>query len=292
MDGSIAGEVMDSGKPRLITDYGVTPGSLPLDAAIGPVAVIPLTVGEDIRGVVHLGRLRDHPALTSFDVDMAASFATQASITLELIDARSDQMNLARLEDHDRIARDLHDHVIQELFAVGMSIQSLVGVVSNEAHAERLTKQVDSLDRAIARIRASIFELRHDQDRPHGIAIRLENVIGEHQSQLGFAPTYELVGLERSDDLEPLADDLEAVLREGLSNCARHAAATSARIVVARQGEVVLVEIADNGDGIRKTDRLSGLQNLRDRAERHGGSMTLSRAEGGGTHLVWTAHLS
>jgi GAF domain-containing protein len=157
VEGSFAGEVLRSGKPTLITDYSTDPSAAPLSVVIGPVIVVPLIAGERIRGVLVLGRRGGQKALAALDLDMAASFARQAAVALELVDARVDQLNMARLEDHDRIARDLHDHVIQELFAAGMAIQSLASVIGNKAQVERVLNHVDTLDRVIARIRSTIL---------------------------------------------------------------------------------------------------------------------------------------
>jgi signal transduction histidine kinase len=195
-------------------------------------------------------------------------------VTLELAQARLDQITLAQVEDHDRIASDLHDHVVQELFALGMSLQS---------HATRL----DSV--TAERIRTSIFGLRQPRHDPGGLPARLLGIIEEHAPQLGFTADVRFAGPLDLNTNMTLADDILAVTREALSNCARHAHATAVGISLALQDGLITLDIADNGRGPGTTTRSSGLTSMRHRAERNGGTFQLTTPGGGGTHLTWTA---
>jgi signal transduction histidine kinase len=195
-------------------------------------------------------------------------------VTLELAQARLDQITLAQVEDHDRIASDLHDHVVQELFALGMSLQS---------HATRL----DSV--TAERIRTSIFGLRQPRHDPGGLPARLLGIIEEHAPQLGFTADVRFAGPLDLNTNMTLADDILAVTREALSNCARHAHATAVGISLALQDGLITLDIADNGRGPGTTTRSSGLTSMRYRAERNGGTFQLTTPGGGGTHLTWTA---
>ena len=289
LEASLAGRVMRTGKSTLVSDYATHPMAFDLSVGIGPLIVVPLMAGDRMRGVLELGRLAGRRGLTGTDLEMAESFANQAAVALELLDARADQLALAQLEDHDRIARDLHDHVIQELFAAGMSMQALAGVVDKQAHADRILAHADTLDRVIARIRTSIFQLQHDPPEPVALQSRVLEVVEEHAAQLGFAAPVQFAGSVNAEIGTGLAEDVLAVLREALSNCARHASATAVEVSLQIQNSLIILEVTDNGIGFGTPTRSSGLRNLRERAVRNGGTFELTTPGGGGTRLTWTA---
>ena len=185
--------------------------------------MVPLAAGEQTRGALLLGRLAARPGFTETDLGMAASFAGHAAVTVELARARTDQIALAQAEDHDRIAGDLHDHVIQDLFALGMRMQGHAARC-DPAAAEQVNGYVDTLDEIINKIRTSIFGLRRPRAAPAGLPARVMEIIDEHTAQLGFTAGIRFTGpLDPGPD-EALAHDILAVTREALSNCARHAA--------------------------------------------------------------------
>jgi signal transduction histidine kinase len=155
----------------------------PLGAAIGPLIVVPLAAGEQICGALMLGRLAASPHLTETDLDLAISFAGHAAVAMELGRARADQLTLAQVEDHDRIAGDLHDHVIKELFALGMALQGHA-TRADSATATLINGYVDALDEIIKKIRASIFGL-YQRRAPAGLPARLMEIVEEHTPQLG-----------------------------------------------------------------------------------------------------------
>jgi GAF domain-containing protein len=165
IEASVAGRTILTGKPALVDKPDLN-GPFALDADSGPQIVVPLTAGEHTLGALTLGRTADRPPFTETDLDMAASFATQAAVALELADARDTQLRLNREEDHDRIAADLHDHVIQELFALGMGLQGLASITKQPAQLSRITSYVDMLDKVIGTIRRTIFQLQPTDPMP------------------------------------------------------------------------------------------------------------------------------
>ena len=249
---------------------------------------MPLAAGEQVRGALMLGRLAVRTGFTDTDLDMAASFAGHAAVAMELARARADQLILAQAEDHDRIAGDLHDHVIQELFALGMRLQGQVAR-SDPATAERVNGYVDTLDEVIKKIRTSIFGLHQPPHPPASLPARLMEIIEEHTPQLGFTADISFAGLLDPGPGETLAHDILAVTREALSNCARHAHATAVSISLVLQHELITLEITDNGRGLGTPSRSSGLSSMRRRAGCNGGTFQLTTPADGGTRLTWTA---
>lgn len=190
-------------------------------------------------------------------------------------------------EDRERIARDLHDTVIQELFAAGMSLQAVVGGAGSERVAQRLSDTIDTIDTIIREIRETIFWLQ----RPAADTVREEsvrNVVSALVDSLGFEPELVIRG-----DLASVSDDvassLEVVVREGLSNVARHAGASSARVEITIDSHAEVV-ISDDGVGLPEPlPRTSGLGNLHVRARRLGGEMDVINGSEGGSRLRWRA---
>jgi len=290
---SLAGQAIRTGKPSLVTGEGRQAAAAALGADTGPLIVVPLVAGEQIRGALMLGRVAARPGYTGTDLDMAATFAGHAAMAMELVRARADQITLAQAEDHDRIAGDLHDHVIQELFALGMRLQGHAAR-SDAATAERVNGYVDTLDEVINKIRTSIFGLHQRRAAPAGLSAGVMEIIDEHTAQLGFTAGISFAGpLDPGPD-EALAHDILAVTREALSNCARHARATAVTISLVLQDGLITLDITDNGRGLGTPARSSGLSSMRRRAERNGGTFQLTTPATGGTHLTWTArpHLS
>jgi signal transduction histidine kinase len=285
---SLAGQAILTGKPSLVTGSRREAAAAALNADIGPVIVVPLAAGEQVRGALILGRLAANPGFTETDLDMAASFAGHAAVAMELAQARTNQITLAQAEDHDRIAGDLHDHVIQELFALSMTLQGHAAR-SDPAGAERIKGYIDTLDGAITNIRTSIFGLHQSRTAPDRLHARLLAIIEEHAPQLGFTATIRFAGpLDPDADL---AHDILAVTREALSNSARHAHASAVSITLAQQDGLIILDIIDNGRGVGTPVRSSGLTSMRRRAESNGGTCQLTTPDGGGTHLTWTARL-
>jgi signal transduction histidine kinase len=200
------------------------------------------------------------------------------------------------LEERDRIARDLHDHVIQELFSIGLGLQGVAAQLDGSPDlARRIIRRVDDIDRAIRRIRTSIFALRGGL--AEGSSQSLRNQILEIASDvtpaLGFPPAVSFAGLIDTSIDPELAEDVAACVRETLTNIGRHAAASMASVEVSAVSGQVTVRVADDGVGMpERPARNSGLANLEARAEKHAGSLSVGRREGGGTVIEWRASIS
>ena len=285
---SLTGQAIRTGKPGLVTGDRCQAAAAALGADTGPLVVVPLAAGEQVRGALMLGRLAARARFTETDLDMAISFAGHAAVAMELAQARIDQIILAQAEDHDRIAGDLHDHVIQELFALGMRLEGHAAR-SDRVAAERINGYVDTLDEVIKKIRTSIFGLQRPLRAPAGLPARIMEIIEEHTPQLGFTADVSFVGPLDPGPGETLAHDILAVTRESLSNCARHAHATAVSVSLALRDELITLDITDNGRGLGTPARSSGLSSMRRRAERNGGTFQLSTPASGGTCLSWTA---
>jgi signal transduction histidine kinase len=286
---TIAGQAIASGQPVVLADVAAQHDYLVhlsevLD--VGPVIALPLVGYNKPRGALIVARLRGRQPFTDDEVLMATTFANHAAVALELADARLDQQRMALLEDRDRIARDLHDHVIQRLFATGLTAQSLARS-SSAVDARRLTEMVEHIDGTIRQIRTSIFQLR-GTFAPGASAVRTAvlAIVGELAPELGFTPELQFVGPVDTATSADLVDDVTAVVREALTNIVRHARATAASVVVEADTQQLCVQVADNGRGYTPSGRSSGLDNLRDRAERRGGGFDIT--SDGGTQVRWT----
>ncbi len=290
LDGTLSGRVVRSGKPAVVNDYEDEVRSIRNVMPVGAALAVPLLTEDNrVIGVITVARVPGRPPFSETDTEQLVGFSGHVGMAMELARARTDREVLRTVEDHDRIAADLHDHVIQELFAVGMSLQGAVSHIRDPDMQARLLGNVESLDATIKRIRATIFRLRSGIVGADSLRRRLLDVIGEESSALGFAPDADLVGL--NEDLpNRLADDVVAVVREALSNAARHASAGTVGIQVAVDSGTIVIDVIDDGRGIGDRPRSSGLANLRQRAERYGGTFDIESPHGGGTHLHWTAH--
>ena len=293
----LAGQVVDHGTPLLLTDPAEGGAQPPVFADLidaGPIMVLPLRAGNQVRGVLNLVRTRGKRAFTRTELTMAAGFASHASVALELADSRAAEQKLILLEDRDRIAMDLHDHVIQELFATGLRLEGVAAALGDEnPGAQRVRRGVEDIDRTIRRIRTSIFEL---QAKPSGapedgLQHRVLAVAAELSTPLGFAPHVAFSGLV---DLLPgteLPDDVIACVREALTNVAKHANATSASVDISLVDKELTVTVSDNGTGAKNPQRSSGIANLRARAAKWHGSFEINTGPAGGTVATWKAHI-
>ena len=222
------------------------------------------------------------------DLVLAESFANQAAVALELFDGRADQQRLTVLEDRDRIARDLHDHVIQRLFATALSLQASTSTMPSGEERARLSRAVDDIDDTIKQIRSTIFDLRENME-PGLMRQVVVDLIKEFSPLLGFTPSLRFVGPVDVVVGAGLLGDAEAVVRETLANILKHAHATHASIALAASAAELTITIEDDGRGLPSRGRRSGLANLTDRAAARGGTMHTSKRDGGGTRIVWCA---
>lgn len=290
--GTLTAEVLRTGRPIMGTGAEVRDWVYLRDVLdVGPVMVLPLAGSGGPRGALVVGRLTSGSRFTESDLAMATAFANQAALALELAASRRDQEQIKLFEERDRIARDLHDHVIQQLFAAGLTLQGVLVGGGVPAQVERIESVVDGLDAAIKQIRTTIFELR-DHVGPAGRGIRAEigEVVGDLADALGFSVQVRFTGPVDTLVDVPMGEDVVAVVREALTNVARHARARTASVMLTASTEQVELRIADDGQGLGEPVRRSGLDNLRARATRRGGRFeTASPPTGTGTVLVWTA---
>jgi len=290
---SLSGQVLATGEPVTVENFAVDPRTADVTRQpmghLGPAVLFPLGTPGNVRGVLTVGRAQGRPPLAPGAISVVAAFAAQAAIALALADSRADAERLSVFEDRDRIARDLHDLVIQRLYATGMSLEGTMTMITKHEVADRVRNAVDAMDDTIRDIRGTIFAL---QSRGRASAPRLRAEIvalaDEMAEMLGLAPALRLgSGLDSRASGE-LSEQVIAVLREALSNAARHAAATRVDVTVDTDDAGVLtVLVRDNGRGIGETSRRSGLANLAERAEQLGGKLRISPADGGGTELEW-----
>jgi two-component system, NarL family, sensor histidine kinase DevS len=296
---SLSGRVYETGQREVIADFATderaaTAARMAL-SHIGPAVLFPLGVPGNVRGVFTIGRRRGSLPFPEPAVDVVATFAAQAGIALELAGRRRDAQRLLVFEDRDRIARDLHDHVIQRLYAAGLALQGMAPLASTRADSARIQGVVDELDNAILDIRTAIFSLHaRTQEAAPSLRAQIVGIADEMTPTLGFAPMIRLGGGLDDNVTADRGEHLLAVLREGLSNAARHARASQVDISAEADGELRL-RITDNGIGIASDVRRSGLRNMAERAAHLGGTFVVAAADptaGTGTALDWRVPLT
>jgi signal transduction histidine kinase len=293
-DTSLSARVLASGVPVTLEEFSHDQRVAPVARermVLGPAVIFPLGGPGNVRGVLTVGRRPGSMPLTRAAMEMVASFAAQAGVALELADARRDAEQVTVLHDRERIARDLHDLVIQRLYATGMSLQGAMPLIGRPEAADRVTAAVDALDDTIGDIRSAIFAL---QARPNirqaTVREQILQVMDEMTGPLGFAPSLSLAGDLGDHVPEDIAAHMLGALRESLSNAARHARAGRIDVSVEAEGDLILV-VRDNGIGMGNVTRRSGLANLAERAQQLGGALTIGPAAAGGTELRWQVPL-
>ena len=294
--GSIPGKVFSEAVPVRLADVRDADG-LPMlmspDVQLGSVLAVPLVGSRRVHGVLWAARLPAAPAFTAVELEMAGSFANHAAVAIELAEARAEQHRVAMLDERERIAADLHDHVIQRLFAAGLSLQSIAMVTPEGPTKQRLSTTIQDLDDTISQIRTTIFQLQQQPGTgTPGVRTRVLDVLADVAPALGFDPALRLSGVLEDRLADDVVDDLLAVLREALTNVARHAQAVRADVAVVVTGTELTLQITDDGVGIGSVSRRSGLVNMRRRAEQRGGTLAVTAAEPRGTQIRWSVPLA
>lgn len=271
------------------------PATSALFGAEGPVMAAPLTSGGDARALAAIIVVGppSRPPFSALSLTLLTRFAEQVGLALEYLRSQAERRRLAVFEDRDRIARDLHDQVIQRLFATGLGLQGLLPLVPDEKAARRIEGYVDDLDETIQDIRSAIYSLsvagRGDGEEELVHAAVLD-VVDELTPLLRARPRLTVTGPVDTVVGADLRPDLLAVLRELLTNVARHADATQVEVRLDASIEEVSLEVVDDGRGIPQDEsRRSGLANLAARARAHQGTLRLDRPPSGGTHVTWVA---
>ena len=252
------------------------------DSALGPTMVLPLVTSARLLGILVIERAHGAVDFSRADLEMAADFAGQASVAMELARATEDEQRMVLLEDRSRIARDLHDHVIQQLFGTGLELQSVLGAIGPGVEADRIEGAITSLDIAIAQIRTAVFALSSSRAAGRDLARhRIIDVVSAVSSGFPRTPRVEFGGPVDLVITDDLADDVTAVARELLANTAKHANADNVSVKVVVQDGLIIVEVSDDGVGVScPPDRQSGLANLARRAELRGGVFRIGSGQG------------
>lgn len=284
ISGTPLGEVFANSVPRQIDQLDL-PG---IEGAADGVLVLPLRTGETVAGVVVVLRAGSPGSFTDEQLEMMAGFADQAALALQLATSQRQMRELDVMTDRDRIARDLHDHVIQRLFAVGLSLQGAVARAREPEVQQRLSGAVDDLQAVIQEIRTTIFDLHGAAQGITRLRQRIDAAVGQFAGS-GLRTTVQYIGPLSVVD-SSLADHAEAVVREAVSNAARHAHASTLTVRI-RVEDDLCIEVSDNGCGMPDEFTGSGLTNLRRRAEEVGGEFAIEKAPAGGTLLRWSAPL-
>ncbi|GGT89187.1 sensor histidine kinase [Actinomadura citrea] len=292
LEHSVAGPVYTDGTSLRLVDgeKATREANLPTRMPIGPLLVVPLGLGSSARGVLSVVNPPGGALFSEGTQRLLEAFAGQAAVALELAERRRDAERLVLLEDRDRIAKDLHDTVIQRLFATAMGLMAAIKITQKREVAVRVQRAVDDLDDTIRQIRSSIFALQGPETDETSLRSRVHALADRAAEHLGFAPSVRLDGLLDTSVDEEIGEQLLAVVREALSNVARHAHATETSLNI-DVGDDVTVRVQDNGVGITEGGRRSGLRNMEARAEDLGGTCTAGRRPEGGTVLVWRVPL-
>ena len=287
IDGTVAGQAISTGGPVLVTE--TTPDRILQDQLdLGSAMVVPFPTADERGGALSINRNRDRPPYLERDLEMGISFGGHVGVALERRQARMTHRKVALMEDRSRIARDLHDHVIQRLFAAGLGLQATATSVDS-AIAERITASIVEIDGAIAQIRQSIFALDQAPESTTGrLRSRVLETVERVADQFPKRPGTTFVGPVDLMVNGDLIDDVIAVVNEGLANVVRHAEADRVDVEVSALAGEVKVLVIDDGRGPGESPRLSGLSNLLDRASNRGGTFTISKGSKSGTRLEWS----
>jgi signal transduction histidine kinase len=296
VDTSLTGTVLKTGKMIEVIDLRSDPrvaASHEGKYLFGPALFIPVGPPSAVRGVLVAFNRSGRSAFDRQSVIMLNAFAAQVAVSLELAEHRRDDTRLALAEDRERIARDLHDVVIQRLFAIGLTLEGASRSIIEADAGRQVVRAVDELDQTIKEIRTTIFGLQASAgaDDP-SLRARIVAVVEQSLHALGFVPSLRFDGLIDTTVPDRISDQVVAVLREALSNAARHARATKVEVVLAVNRDQVTLLVDDDGVGITDTGRRSGLRNMEVRAKASGGSLLLTHREPSGTRIEWRVPLN
>ena len=251
---------------------------------------MPLRAHDEVAGVIAVARGPDQPSFDSSYLDLVSDFATHAAIALALAAGRENARQLTILAERERIAHDLHDHVIQRIFAAGMDLQGTLARARSPEVADRLNRTLDDLQTIIEEIRTTIFQLKSPLARDGGFRQRIQRVVADLTESRDIVTTVQMFGPMTAVGDE-LAEHAEAVTTEAISNAVRHSGASRLTVEVS-VADMFIVDIIDNGCGVPVDNpRRSGLANMTRRAEQLGGTCEITSPPEGGTRVHWTAPL-
>ena len=272
-------------------DSSPSKGGRPEDLRDGPVLVVPIIAGGVAAAELTVVRVRDDEPFDLGARLIVKSLGEQAALAYEFEKARLMSEQNMLVGDRERIARDLHDHVIQRIFAAGLSLQASLSWIGEPATLVRISEVVEVLDETIREIRNTIFSLSMSREHARSVRAQITEVVREVRAALGFDPQVQFVG--RDDATLPirLVPHVVACVRETLSNVARHARASAVLVEVIVSDDSLVVVVTDDGVGIGTPTRSSGLGNLANRASLLGGSFEILEAPTGGTRATWSVPL-
>jgi signal transduction histidine kinase len=287
----ILGHLIHVPKPLRLDDLSSHPQSVGFPDGHPPMRTflgVPIRIHDEVYGNLYLTEKRGGGPFTATDETLAVALASAAGVAIENARLHERIQELALLHDRERIARDLHDTVIQRLFATGLGLQGLARLVAEVEVADKIQLAVDDLDVTIRDIRGVIFELQAHDRGNRNVRVRVLALAAEVTPTLGFAPRVHFDGPVDTIVGSLLAEHLLASLRELLSNVTRHARATAVDIHV-RAGLDVTLTVTDNGAGIHEEGHAGqGITNLIERSKSFGGSFSLLPGDGQGTVAVWS----
>jgi signal transduction histidine kinase len=269
--------------------YGFPPNHPPMASFLG----VPIRLRSEVFGNLYLTDKTGGDAFTDVDEEMVVALAAAAGLAIENARLHEHANAVALLEERERIARDLHDDVIQRVFAAGMMLQSTAQMSNQQIVRDRLEQAVRDLDVTIQQVRSAIFQLSHPATDDTSVRADIIAVCSEATASLGFDPLCQIRGPVDSSVSSAVAGHLILTLREALSNVARHAHASKVDVFVAAENGCVTLQVTDDGVGVAADaqGRGNGLANLERRAAGLGGTFTIDATPGGGTTLTWTSPL-
>jgi signal transduction histidine kinase len=290
VDASSSGGVFRSGEP-LITEALSYPIQAFTDVGQRSAILMPLRAHDEVAGVIAVARSAERPPFDDSYLDLVSDFATHAAIALMLASGREHARQLTIVAERERIAHDLHDHVIQRLFAAGMDLQGTVARVRSPEVADRLNRTLDDLQTIIEEIRTTIFQLKSPLEHDGGFRNRIQRVVADLTKSRDIATTVRMHGPMTAVGGE-LAEHAEAVTAEAVSNAIRHSGASRLTVELS-VGDMLTLDVVDNGCGMPVDNpRRSGLANMLYRAEQVGGRCEISNEPEGGTRVHWAAPLT
>lgn len=289
VEGSTTGEVFRSGQPQ-ITESLSYPIRGFTDVGQRSAIVMPLRAHDESSGVIALARGAYQQPFAASDLDLVEQFATQAAIALMLASGQDNERQLTILGERERIAHDLHDHVIQRLFATGMDLQGTLARARSPEVAARLNRTLDDLQTIIEEIRTTIFRLKSTAVTDGNFRQQLQQVIADLTENRDIVTTVRMDG-PMSAIAGELAEQAEAVATEAISNAIRHSGASRLTVEVVA-ADMFTLTITDNGCGVPDDNRRrSGLANMAHRADQLGGTCEITTPPDGGTRVYWAAPL-
>lgn len=293
-DTSRSAEVMRSGRPDVIEDLSSS-ANVPtavVELDLGPGLYVPFVADQQRIGTLVLGRTHGQPPFSAFNVAFAEAFADAAATAIEMGSARAEIDRLSIVAEDERIARDLHDTVIQELFALGMSLQALGSTASGEV-GDRITAAVVTLDDVIRQIRNTIFRLPNRNEAAVGLREEMLRLADRYHLELGVLPRIAFLGPVDFSVPSVVSDHLLHVFGEALSNVGQHAKASKVEAVVSIEGEWLSLSLIDDGVGMSDGPSAgNGIRNMATRAENLGGTFSIRRREPRGSILEWRVPLT